>query len=195
MGLTPSQEKVWVHEVDETLFWRTELGSCQLTGGGGMVSIISAAKGVVLLTLETARVRDGRVGAVAGQADFGELKVEKVELGHGQALEEDHALFVLGGTGNEGEARGREEEGGSPHGGGWVVGWCLGEEEVVIVARRSLGGSAGCEKQEGSESGSRLRLRLADWFWIRDTRDFNEGRGRWQNTMARCRRRVVPARK
>lgn len=65
----------------------------------------------------------------------------------------------------------------------------------MVFGRGRGRGSAGCKKQEGSESGSRLRLRLADWFWTRDTRDFNEGRGRWQNTMARCRRRVVPARK
>lgn len=119
MGLTPSQEKVWVHAVEETLFWRTELGSCQLTGGVWSVSSHLWGEGVVvLLTLETARVRDGRVGAVAGQADLGELKVAKVEGGHGQALEEDHALVVLGGAGNEGEARGREEEGRGPHGDG-----------------------------------------------------------------------------
>ena len=76
-----------------------------------------------MVTLETARERNGRVGPVAGQADLGELKIEKVELGHGQALEEDHALVVLRGASNEGEARGREEEGRSPHGDdGQVVG-------------------------------------------------------------------------
>jgi hypothetical protein len=84
----------------------------------GESSVSSCGGGFFLLTLETARVRDGRVGAVAGQADLGELKVEKVELSHGQPLEEDHALVVLRGAGNEGEARGREEERRSPHGDG-----------------------------------------------------------------------------